>query len=246
MNSENDKNTSPTDIDSAMQLAHEIRTSLLSASYIFQDLLKKYSDVLSPGDQKLLQIGIETNAVKIAYAGEFLERLHGLPSRLERENFTLGSFQKMLVQIIRLYEARAKEKDIAFIEDVRLNDSVEADFNKTQMSIVIGALLDNAIKYSLIDPRKVSVIAENDERSLFISVTDTGIGIPGSEKSRIFERFFRAKNAREHDGREGGVGLYLCQQYIAAEGGTLTFESTENKGSTFSLSIPLIRRKVRS
>lgn len=232
-----------TDKEFAMQLAHEMRTSLISASYIFQDLLRKYSITLSPSDRKLLQVGIETNAIKIAYAGEFLERMHGVPITTERQIFSLGSFRNMLEHLIQAYEARAQEKGIALIVNTETDDSVEADFNKTRMYSVIEILLDNAIKYSLRDIRKISVTLENDSRSLFITVSDTGIGIPEEERGRIFERFFRASNAREENIQEGGVGLHLCMQYLSAEGGTIRFESEKDEGTTFFVSVPLIRRK---
>ena len=70
-------------------------------------------------------------------------------------------------------------------------------------------------------------------------MSDTGIGIPDSEKEKIFTKFYRAQNAKKKLSNGTGIGLYLCKEYSEAHQGSVRFESTENQGAAFFVTIPL-------
>ncbi len=98
-------------------------------------------------------------------------------------------------------------------------------------------LVSNAIKYS---PEGGSIdleVKENESKGLIISVTDHGIGIPEEEQKNLFERFFRAKNAANIQGT--GLGLNIIERFIDIMNGSITFKSTEGKGTTFEIELPL-------
>jgi PAS domain S-box-containing protein len=100
---------------------------------------------------------------------------------------------------------------------------------------VLLNLFSNAIKYTHED-KKIEVICSKTDTDLVIKVKDEGIGIPKEEQKHLFERFFRAKNASNIQGT--GLGLNIVQQYVQLLGGTISFESEENVGSTFQVTIP--------
>ncbi len=108
------------------------------------------------------------------------------------------------------------------------------------LRVVLQNLLTNAIKYS---PKgaTVAVHVERKDARVFIHVADAGIGIPASEQSRIFEKFFRAQNVRTVDTDGNGLGLYICKSIVDRLGGVMSFESIENKGTTFTVSLPLVQ-----
>jgi signal transduction histidine kinase len=97
-------------------------------------------------------------------------------------------------------------------------------------------ILENAIKYT---PEKgrisVEVIRENSYA--IITITDTGIGIPDQDLPHIFDRFYQADSSRSSAGF--GLGLSIALSIIEAHGGSITVESTPNKGTTFLVSIPM-------
>jgi signal transduction histidine kinase len=99
--------------------------------------------------------------------------------------------------------------------------------------------IDNAMKYSpeggLI---AVEVQKQGDEAQ--ITITDSGIGIPHQDLSKVFSPFFRASNASSRHFAGVGLGLYLCQSILQAHGGTIHVTSQEGQGSTFFLSLPLV------
>lgn len=112
---------------------------------------------------------------------------------------------------------------------------IEANFDRDRVRQVISILLDNAVKYT---PEGGSVavrVGEEDGRA-FLSVSDTGMGIPADELPLIFERFHQADTARTEGG--AGLGLSIARQIAEAHGGTLEVESTVGKGSTFTLTLP--------
>lgn len=120
------------------------------------------------------------------------------------------------------------------------DDPVTARVDPQRIEQVIGNLVGNAIKYS---PQggnvEVSVRAERPPGLAVIALRDQGIGIPMSQQARVFRRFERAENARQHGIEGSGLGLYLSHELVTRQGGRIWFESTEGKGSAFYVALPL-------
>jgi two-component system, OmpR family, sensor kinase len=98
-------------------------------------------------------------------------------------------------------------------------------------------LLDNAFKYTTAGGR-VEVIGALNEETVTITVADTGIGIAASDLLRIFDRFYRAENARSRPG--AGLGLAIAQRIAEQHGGKIQVESELGQGSRFSVTLPLL------
>jgi two-component system, OmpR family, sensor kinase len=98
-------------------------------------------------------------------------------------------------------------------------------------------LLDNAYKYTPADGA-VEVTGAVEERTVAVTVADTGIGIAPDEAPQIFERFYRATNAVVRGGT--GLGLAIARRITEQHGGTITVESTPNHGSRFTVRLPLL------
>ena len=104
-------------------------------------------------------------------------------------------------------------------------------------SQVLLIVLENACKYTP-DGGKVTIRGEMNEQHLTITIADTGIGIDQADLPRLFERFYRAKNARSQPGM--GLGLSIARGIIEQHGGTISVESTPGRGSCFIITLPLL------
>ncbi len=117
-----------------------------------------------------------------------------------------------------------------------LEDAVvsgNADYLKQVLLIV----LENACKYTP-DGGKVTIRGEMSGQHLTITIADTGIGIEQADLPRLFERFYRAQNARSQPGM--GLGLSIARGIIEQHNGTISVESTPGRGSNFIISLPLL------
>jgi PAS domain S-box-containing protein len=105
---------------------------------------------------------------------------------------------------------------------------------------ILMNLLSNAIKYS---PENTDIHIKIEERNECISleVQNQGIGIPEEEQDKLFERFFRAKNAQDIEGT--GLGLHIIKQFVDLMSGTIDFKSKTNKGATFLVKLPRPSKK---
>ena len=99
--------------------------------------------------------------------------------------------------------------------------------------------MSNAVKYT---PEGGSIrwTLAREEDSARISITDSGIGIDKKDLPYLFERFYRADPSRHRKTGGTGVGLTIAQAIVRAHGGRITVESTPGKGSTFTVTIPLV------
>ena len=117
------------------------------------------------------------------------------------------------------------------------------DGDELRLEQVIQNLVQNAIKYSP-DGGQIVVSAERAPREAVIAVTDQGVGIPAEAMEHLFERFYRADNARASHINGMGVGLYLVHEIVTRMGGHIEVKSEEGAGSTFTIRLPLVRART--
>lgn len=115
-------------------------------------------------------------------------------------------------------------------------DDYKITLDPSLLKQVIYNILANAIKYSFEDSR-IGLKLKKADKSLCIEIMDNGMGIPVQEQKHLFTRFFRASNATHIQGT--GLGLHLVLHYLKLLNGKISFESEENKGTTFLVEIPL-------
>lgn len=168
-------------------------------------------------------------------------------SKIEAEAFTLEpvefSTKKLLGDCFNLLKARADEKHLSLTvkNNAFLPSRIKGD--EVRLRQVIVNLLTNAIKYTTVG--SVSLFADFNHREdgridLKISVTDTGIGIKKEDYEKLFIPFERVDRKVNRNIEGTGLGLMLVKRYVELFGGTISVESEYGKGSTFSVSVPVI------
>src|SRR4029079_8458516 len=84
----------------------------------------------------------------------------------------------------------------------------------------------------------VSVAVRRQGGDAVVNIADTGIGVPAAEIPRLFERFHRIESAYARSNEGSGIGLALVKELVALHGGTITADSTEGAGTTFTIRVP--------
>jgi two-component system, OmpR family, sensor histidine kinase CiaH len=132
----------------------------------------------------------------------------------------------------------ASERGVAL--DVSAAPELRVRGSREQLRQLVVILVDNALRYTA-KGGQVDVDVAGRDGSAVMAVTDTGIGIPPDALSHVFERFYRADDARTRDSGGVGLGLAIAQKLVDEHGGRISAESTPGQGSTFTVTLPLAR-----
>ena len=156
-------------------------------------------------------------------------------SRMENGIISLAprsaALQPLLMRLSEQYAPAAEKRGLYLrVEDT----AASAVFDPKWTAEALANIIDNAVKYT--ERGGITLSAVNYDMFARIDISDTGAGIPESEQSKIFARFYRAEDVKDKDGV--GIGLYLARQIISGEGGYIKLRSAVGAGSTFSVFLP--------
>jgi signal transduction histidine kinase len=167
-------------------------------------------------------------------------------SRLKTGKFIIDAQPTNLKQLI--HEEVEQLTETAAAKRIKLSFKVPAKFpelmlDEVKIRQVVMNFIDNAIYYT---PEGGHIDVELVERPRLVElcVTDDGIGVPRAEQHHLFTKFYRAANARKARPDGTGLGLFMAQKVILAQGGSVIFHSRENEGSTFGFSFPKDKLRV--
>jgi len=221
--------------DFVANVSHEFKTPLTAIQGFAETLLSGALDDPT-NNRRFLEI-IRNHAMRLARLTNDLLKLARIEAgKLEVEFFSVG-LMELIEACAETTLLKASRKQITLEIEVPPGlPAVRGDAGL--LRDVLQNLLDNAIQYT---PQggHIHVTAEAREREAVITVSDTGIGIPASDKERIFERFYRVDAARSREAGGTGLGLSIAKHIVEAHGGHLSVDSVIGEGSKFSFSIPV-------
>ena len=151
-------------------------------------------------------------------------------------NFKEIDLNQLLAGINKRLQPLADAKGVSLEADYL--KEITADADEMKVSLAISNLVDNAIKYTP-EGGTVKVTLDADHQNVFITVADTGIGIPEQEVNRIFERFYRVDKTRDRETGGTGLGLSITHATIMMHKGSIKVNSKEEEGTTILVRIPL-------
>jgi signal transduction histidine kinase len=216
--------------------SHELRTPLTSISGYLDMSLDPAEGPLSATRESHLRI-VQRNADRLTALVDqllFLARADSHPLEVDRHAVELGGVLREAAETAR---PAAQARDIAIEVETELSEHVLAD--RPQLLRLVDNLVTNAIKFTP-EGGTVRLIATAERNVALLEVTDTGVGIPASDRPDLFNRFFRGTNANEKAIPGSGLGLAISQVIAEAHGTTIQVESTPGVGSTFQLALPLV------
>jgi signal transduction histidine kinase len=202
-------------------VSHELRSPLARM---------KVALALLPADQQ--PAGIDTDIAE-------MERMIAELLELERVRSTGGVVleRQDLVPIVRdIVESFAPAAPGVTLMSAPPSACLALDADRVRAAL--RNVLDNAIKYSGPDSRAVEVEVRQSPDAVEVRVRDYGPGIPGADRERVFEAFFRVDRSRTRSTGGYGLGLSLCKRVMHAHGGTIFVEAPASGGSVFVLRFP--------
>jgi PAS domain S-box-containing protein len=214
--------------------SHQLRTPLTSIRLYLQ-MIKQETDTLNPDIRNYLTKIEAATIGMMELVDDFLNisklELGRLDMRIEEVD--LGEFIKSELDRI---SGIASENKIDLVVKPLGHCTTLTD--KKLLSEAIHNLLTNAIRYRSDKNPYIRVSLKTEPGYCIITIKDNGIGIPDDVQAKIFDRLFRADNARESQAEGTGLGLYLVKKIAKALGGDVTFSSHEGKGTTFNIKLP--------
>jgi len=223
--------------------SHELR-SPLTVIKTSVEVMQSHPERIHPADlDKLKGIISATNQMsQLVEDLLLLARNDGLKTTTPQEQ-TLIPLQDLLEDLVEFLEFKAEAKQISVTTQGFTDVLVRG--NSHQLSRLFSNLLNNALQYTPPEG-KVTLSMKEDELSLTVSVEDTGIGIAPEQLPFVFNRLWRADQARSSRGEGSGLGLAIAKAIAQSHGGNITVTSQLGLGSCFQVFLPKAKEKTLS
>ena len=214
-------------------VSHEFKTPL-SAILTSATLVGKYTET---EQQQRRQKHLKSIAAEVRHLTSILNDFLSM-ERLEegKEVYKFSNFYLSKVVNEVIYNANMLLKTGQKIEYPDNIEEVMVCQDEKILNLTLTNLLNNAIKYSP-ENTTIKLDVTIGEEAIEFSVRDEGFGIPKKDQKHIFDRYFRAENVLTTQGT--GIGLNIVKTHLENLGGSISFKSVENKGSTFKVVLPL-------
>ena len=215
-------------------ITHELKTPLATLS-LATKMLKNDAPKLQPDtfESTVKTIDRQSNRLQKLIDQVLNNSLGYQEIKLHKEQVKIDAY---LNTILDDFILSIKEESVIINRNIKTNNKA-INLDKFYITTAILNILENATKYNT---KKVIIdFNVKAEKELLISIKDNGIGISDKDQKQLFDKFFRAGNKEIHDVKGLGLGLYYTNQIIKAHNGNIKIDSKKEKGSIFTISIPL-------
>jgi signal transduction histidine kinase len=222
--------------DFVANVSHELRTPLA--------LIRLYAETLELGRlsakekyQEYFRIIREESERLTALINNILDfsRIDAGRKEYEFQETNLG---ELVHSTLDSYRFQIQQNGFGFEENIS-SDIPPVNVDREAIARSLLNLVNNALKYSK-DQKHIAVKLYRSNGSVKLEVQDRGIGIPINEQEKIFEKFYRCGDPLVHDVKGSGLGLSLVRHIVRAHGGDVLVESVPDKGSKFTIALPLV------
>ncbi|MFZ2303625.1 MAG: ATP-binding protein [Minisyncoccia bacterium] len=214
--------------------SHQLRTPLSGTKWLIETLKKGIHGPLTAPQTDYLNELYKINERMTGLVHDMLGvlRIEGDSSVAKKEDISIKS---LLTTVSETLYSSAESKQIKIQVPNEINNTISTD--PLLLRSIIECLVSNAINYSE-NGSEINIEVEQKNTEVVFAIKDSGIGIPKGEQRQIFERFYRASNAKTFDTHGSGLGLYIASMLAKKIGAKITFESESGKGSTFYVHVP--------
>ncbi|MCL1924119.1 MAG: cell wall metabolism sensor histidine kinase WalK [Defluviitaleaceae bacterium] len=215
-------------------VSHELKTPLSAIKVLSESILHEENVEKETYIEFLTDINSEIDRMdQIINNLLTLVRLDQSKSFLNISDIDVNLLMQNIVKRLR---PLADIKNITLYREDLKEAIVRGD--ELKLTLALGNLVENAIKYTP-EGGEVKVTVDADHQHIFVSVSDTGIGIPEEEQPKIFTRFYRVDKTRDRDTGGTGLGLSITHTTVLMHKGSIKVTSAEGEGSTFLVRLPI-------
>ena len=219
----------------ASNMSHELKSPLATIKEALLLLSDGSFGAVTEKQKKILNLSIQNVERLNRLIDEFLDSARQVKSKsyMNRSLFSITDAAKTIIDSLNI---AAKEKGI-ILEGIIPDKKIEIWGDPDKLNQVISNLVDNAIKYNRPEG-KIQISLEEDDDSIAISVTDTGVGIPKDDLDKVFDRFYRVENINTAGVPGTGLGLSIVKDIVNMHKGAISVKSEINNGSKFTVALP--------
>ncbi len=214
-------------------ISHEFRTPLTLILGPIDELRSRATGVDEQARHELELV--HRNGLRLAKLVNTLLDFSRIQAGRMQAQFAPVDLSALTAELASVFRSAVDRAGLTFVVDCPpLDEPVYLD--RDMWEKVVLNLLSNALKFTF--EGSVTVRVAREDADAVVTVTDTGIGVPAAEMPRLFERFHRIETARGRSTEGSGIGLALVRELIGLHGGTITADSREGVGSTFTVRLP--------
>ena len=214
--------------------SHELKTPLATMKILLENIIYQPEMDAEMRTEFLTDINKEIDRLNSIISD--LLTLVSMDSKAMRLNRTTFSLAQVITDTAQRLPARGRGRRREL--KLALNDRCEMYADCAKLTQVVYNLMENAIKYTQ-EGGAIKVRLIRSGRDAVMTVTDNGPGIPREDQAQIFDRFYRVDKARSRETGGTGLGLSIVHQMVLMHGGSVSVESEEGRGSTFTVELPI-------
>jgi signal transduction histidine kinase len=225
--------------DFVSSVSHEFKSPLTSIKSLAErlrdgkvkdsDRMKQYFSVITQDADRLTRL--VTNILDFSKIEEGKRELE----------FVGSDLGKLVTQTVEDFNKEEFAKEVKILTRIA-GDIPPLELDKEALAQALNNLLENAVKFSP-EKKEIEVILREDEINAIIEIKDRGIGVHPDESDKIFEKFYQGRNAVRQSSKGTGLGLTLVKHTVEAHGGRIEANSRAGGGSTFSIIIPIPKKR---
>ena len=217
-------------------VSHQLKTPLAVIKGYLEVLISEDLGKINPKQKEYLKNALENTQRMIGLVKDLLD-----VSQIEENKLEFKTRPSSLEEIIKetakefSYLSRAKNCTLSFKV---LGEIPLLDIDPLKIKQVVTNIISNAIEYNK-RRGSVEITLKRKGNNVLFSCKDTGVGVPRSDRKKVFTKFYRSETAIGLTPSGLGLGLFISKAIIEKSGGRIWFESEEGKGSTFCFTLPL-------
>ena len=214
-------------------ISHQIRTPITNVKWNLEFL---NNEKLTQKQERYVKRLTESTEKITSLVNDFVYL-----SRLDQSKRELilkkVDIQKIVQEILTDFKIFADSKNIKLNFEKDCQHCL-AKTDQKKIKIVLGNIIENAIKYSF-EESEIGIVIQENRSNLIVKISDQGCGIDAQSKPFVFDKFYRAIDAKKLSADGTGVGLYISKVLLKEMDGEIWFESEKDKGSIFYIKIPI-------